>query len=182
MEHKMATNGFDGNKLEFRCSKVKKNTEFYKKYIAGTLTEENLKWSECPYKFLTKNHFVGSINSPQRSENEYSEHDAPKSPASLSPELPESRLINDMVAMLKRENLKGLKCNTMKEETSIDSVRLTPSQYHPCSSFMPTFIGMNQMHPMMQNMHGMPLHSSQVYILMKNVHIFYKCIHFCVVL
>lgn len=100
-----------GAKLEFRSSVVKKNTEFYKSYVAGKLTDENFKWPECPFKFITKNHLIGAIQSPHRSEIEYAENYAPESPSSshsisISP-LPSTstsnQLMSDMIKLVKGE-------------------------------------------------------------------------------
>lgn len=100
-----------GAKLEFRSSVVKKNTAFYKNYVAGKLTDENFKWPECPFKFITKNHLIGAIQSPHRSEIEYVENDGPESPSSshsisISPHPSTStsnQLMSDMIKLVKGE-------------------------------------------------------------------------------
>lgn len=107
-----ATNGYAGAKLEFRSSVVKKNTEFYKNFVAKKLNDENFKWPECPFKFITKNHLIGTIQSPNRSENVFvdnDDRDGPQSPSSShslssSPRPSTSnQLMNDMVKLVKGE-------------------------------------------------------------------------------
>lgn len=98
----------NGAKLEFRTSVVKKNTEFYKNYVAGKLTDENFKWPECPFKFITKNHLIGAIQSPHRSDIEYVENDGPESPSSShSASIPSAstsnQLMSDMIKLVKGE-------------------------------------------------------------------------------
>lgn len=103
-----ATNGFAGPKLVFRSSEVKRDTEFYKNYIAGKLTEENFKWPECPFKFITKNHLIGAIQSPNRPDSiaDIEMTDGPQSPGSSQSQETtslSSQLLKDMVKMVKGE-------------------------------------------------------------------------------
>lgn len=99
--------GYSGAKSEFQSSTVKKNTDFYRNYVSGKLTDENFKWPECPWKFVTKNHLIGAIQSPDRSEIEYDSNEVPQSPCSsnsvsLSPRPSTSnQLMSDMVKMIK---------------------------------------------------------------------------------
>lgn len=133
-----ATNGYAGAKLEFRSSVVKKNTEFYKNFVAKKLTDENFKWPECPFKFITKNHLIGTIQSPNRSENVFI--DGPQSPSSShsvssSPRPSTSnQLMSDMVKLVKGEK-SGVKdeakseANAPKVEAQAPAIQYTIIQY-----------------------------------------------------
>lgn len=193
-----ATNiGYTGSKLEFQSSVLKKNTDFYRNYVSGKLNDENFKWPECPWKFVTKNHLIGAIQSPDRSEIEYGSNDVPQSPCSsnsvsLSPRPSTSnQLMSDMVKLVKGEaqadtNNKG----EVKVETTAvpNPVPYTMYPYgipygypfNPMNMTMnPAMMPMPNMLPNM-SMVGMPPHATlQVHIINRIQNISFAYHPFC---
>lgn len=152
-----STNGYAGAKLDFRSSEVKKNTEFYKNYVADKLTEENFKWPECPCKFITRNHLIGAIQSPNRSEIEYTVTDGPESPSisdsvPSSPQPSTSNLLNDMVKLIKGEKKDESKSEVATPKTEAP---LNPNPYFFVLNGLP--FGMNTAMMSMPNLPNMSM-------------------------
>lgn len=91
------TNGFAAPKLKFRSSEIKKDTEFYKIFIAGKLSEENFKWPERPFKFVRAPHRAESIAGSEIAYGRLSPG------SSQSTETMSNQLWRDMVKMVKGE-------------------------------------------------------------------------------